>query len=109
MSFFSVSSLRRPPGSPLFPYTTLFRSVEYEPFVRDTVILACPPGHRFAGRTIEIADLKSEQLILMQEGAGVRQMIEDERSEEHTSELQSPVHLVCRLLLENKKAALCFN
>jgi DNA-binding transcriptional LysR family regulator len=54
------------------------RGVEYEPFVRDTVILACPPGHRFAGKTIEIADLKSEQLILMQEGAGVRQMIEDE-------------------------------
>ena len=54
------------------------RAVEYEPFLRDTVILACPPGHRFAGKTIGIDDLKSEQLILMQEGAGVRQMIEDE-------------------------------
>jgi DNA-binding transcriptional LysR family regulator len=54
------------------------RGVEYEPFLRDTVILACPPGHRFAGSTIAIDELKSEQLILMQEGAGVRQMIEDE-------------------------------
>ena len=54
------------------------RGVEYEPFFRDTVILACPPGHRFAGKTISLDDLRSEQLIVMQEGAGVRQMIEDE-------------------------------
>jgi DNA-binding transcriptional LysR family regulator len=54
------------------------RGVQYEPFFRDTVILACPPGHRFAGKTIGLEELKSEQLILMQEGAGVRQMIEDE-------------------------------
>jgi DNA-binding transcriptional LysR family regulator len=54
------------------------RAVEYEPFFRDTVILACPPGHRFAGQTVTLAQLKGEQLILMQEGAGVRQMIEDE-------------------------------
>ena len=54
------------------------RAVEYEPFFRDTVILACPPGHAFAGRTVTLAELKGEQLILMQEGAGVRQMIEDE-------------------------------
>jgi DNA-binding transcriptional LysR family regulator len=54
------------------------RGVEYEPFLRDTVILACPPGHRFAGRTVAIDDLRAEQLILMQEGAGVRRMIEDE-------------------------------
>ena len=54
------------------------RAVEYEPFFRDTVILACPPGHPFAGRTVTLAELKSERLIVMQEGAGVRQMIEDE-------------------------------
>jgi DNA-binding transcriptional LysR family regulator len=54
------------------------RGVEYEPFFHDTVILACPPGHAFAGRTITLDDLRSEQLIVMQEGAGVRQMIEDE-------------------------------
>ncbi|HVC88168.1 MAG TPA: LysR family transcriptional regulator [Gaiellaceae bacterium] len=54
------------------------RAVEYEPFFRDTVILACPPGHAFAGRTVTLDELQGEQLILMQEGAGVRQMIEDE-------------------------------
>ena len=54
------------------------RSVRFEPFFEDEVILACPPGHRFAGRTVELDELRSEQLIVMQEGAGVRQIIEDE-------------------------------
>jgi LysR family transcriptional regulator, transcriptional activator of the cysJI operon len=54
------------------------RAVDYEPFFHDTVILACPPGHAFAGKTVTLDQLKSEQLILMQDGAGVRQMIEDE-------------------------------
>src|SRR3954468_17449816 len=54
------------------------RGVEYEPFFRDTVVLACPPGHAFAGRTVTLEELRAEQLIVMQEGAGVRQMIEDE-------------------------------
>jgi len=54
------------------------RGVEYEPFFNDTVILACPPGHRFAGRTITLDELRTETLIVMQEGAGVRQMIDDE-------------------------------
>jgi DNA-binding transcriptional LysR family regulator len=54
------------------------RGVEYEPFFRDTVVLACPPGHRFGGRTVTLDELKEEQLIVMQDGAGVRQMIEDE-------------------------------
>jgi DNA-binding transcriptional LysR family regulator len=54
------------------------RGVTFEPFFRDEVILVCPPGHRFAGRTISVEELKAEPLILMQEGAGVRQVIEDE-------------------------------
>ena len=54
------------------------RGVEYEPFLRDTVVLVCPPGHRFAGRTIDLDDLRAETLIVMQEGAGVRQIYEDE-------------------------------
>jgi DNA-binding transcriptional LysR family regulator len=54
------------------------RGVEYEPFFRDTVVLACPPGHPFAGRTVTLDDVRAEQLIMMQEGAGVRQMIEDD-------------------------------
>src|SRR5947209_7918249 len=54
------------------------RAVEYEPFLRDTVILICPPGHRFGGRTVTLDELRAEPLILMQEGAGVRQMLEEE-------------------------------
>jgi DNA-binding transcriptional LysR family regulator len=54
------------------------RAVEYEPFVRDTVVLVCPPGHPFGGRTVTLDDLRHDTLILMQEGAGVRQMLEEE-------------------------------
>jgi DNA-binding transcriptional LysR family regulator len=54
------------------------RGVEYEPFFRDSVVLACPPGHRFAGRTVTVDELREETLVVMQDGAGVRQMIEDE-------------------------------
>ena len=54
------------------------RGVVFEPFFRDEVVLAVPRGHRFAGKTVTLDDLKSEPLVLMQEGAGVRQMIDDE-------------------------------
>jgi DNA-binding transcriptional LysR family regulator len=54
------------------------RGVVFEPFFRDEVILVVPPGHRFAGKQISLEDLRGEQLILMQEGAGVRQVIEHE-------------------------------
>src|SRR5438034_4425737 len=54
------------------------RGVVFEPFFRDEVVLACPPDHRFAGRTVTLDDLRDEPLIVMQEGAGVRQVIEDE-------------------------------
>ena len=53
------------------------RGVRFEPFFSDQVILACPPGHRFAGRTVTLDELREETLILMQEGAGVRQIVED--------------------------------
>jgi DNA-binding transcriptional LysR family regulator len=53
------------------------RGVRFGPFFSDEVILACPPGHRFAGKTIPIDSLREEPLILMQEGAGVRQIVED--------------------------------
>src|SRR2546422_1120135 len=74
--------IRRPPRSTLFPYTTLFRSAP-----RRT-----PAGSR-AGRTAPVAPSSSR-------AAGRRSR---PRSEEHTSELQSRLHLVCRLLLEKKK------
>jgi DNA-binding transcriptional LysR family regulator len=54
-----------------------YRGVRFEPFFSDQVILACPPGHRFAGRTVSLDELRGETLILMQEGAGVRQIVED--------------------------------
>src|SRR5258708_27022524 len=78
--------IRRPPRSTLFPYTTLFRSVLGEGLVVFHVQLA----RRIVG------DI--EQLHRLGQRRQSRQ-----RSEEHTSELQSPDHLVCRLLLEKKK------
>jgi DNA-binding transcriptional LysR family regulator len=54
------------------------RGVVFEPFFRDEVVLACPPEHPFAGRTVTIDELRAQPLIVMQEGAGVRQVIEDE-------------------------------
>ena len=58
--------------------TRRHRAVTFEPFFRDEVVLAVPPGHRFAGRTITVDELRDEPLIVMQDGAGVRQVIEDE-------------------------------
>lgn len=54
------------------------RGVEFEPFFSDDVILVCPPGHPHAGKTIGLEALLELPLVLMQEGAGVRQLLEDE-------------------------------
>jgi DNA-binding transcriptional LysR family regulator len=54
------------------------RSLEFEPLVRDQIVLAVPPGHPAADGTISVEDLKQETLIVMQEGAGVRQVVEAE-------------------------------
>lgn len=54
------------------------RAVTFEPFFQDEVVLAVPPGHKLAGKTVTLDEAREETLILMQEGAGVRQMIEDE-------------------------------
>src|SRR5256885_12392469 len=77
--------IRRPPRSTLFPYTTLFRSQEREPFPD----VGLEEGGHALG--LQVRDRDSLD-------AGLR-------SEEHTSELQSPCNLVCRLLLEKKKKA----
>jgi DNA-binding transcriptional LysR family regulator len=58
--------------------TPRHRSVAYEPFFRDEVVLVCPPDHPFAGKKITLDDLRGGSLIVMQEGAGVRQVLEDE-------------------------------
>jgi DNA-binding transcriptional LysR family regulator len=54
------------------------RAVRFEPILHDEVILICPPAHAFAGRTVSVEELRDETLILMQDGAGVRQVVEDE-------------------------------
>src|SRR5205807_9254461 len=97
---------RSPPISTLFPYTTLFRSRRVAQFHR-TIELA---GHCRVGRGHQHdrrhdADRLAVGINLVHEGLlGLRQTIDrNHRSEEHTSELQSPCNLVCRLLLEKKK------
>jgi DNA-binding transcriptional LysR family regulator len=54
------------------------RGVRFEPFLQDEIVLAVPPGHSFAGKALTLDDLREEPLIVMQEGAGVRQIVEDE-------------------------------
>jgi DNA-binding transcriptional LysR family regulator len=54
------------------------RSLEFDPLVRDEIVLAVPPSHRAAGGSLTVDELRDETLIVMQEGAGVRQVIEEE-------------------------------
>ncbi len=54
------------------------RAVTFEPFFQDQIVLAVPPGHKLADATVKLDALREEAVILMQEGAGVRQMVEDE-------------------------------
>src|SRR2546422_5716484 len=90
--------IRRPPRSTLFPYTTLFRSL-FDPVFEGPFRLIVPSGlgtGTFLPVTVQARDVsgfRSERDTSVTVG----------RSEEHTSELQSRLHLVCRLLLEKKK------
>src|SRR5947208_9547984 len=79
--------IRRPPRSTLFPYTTLFRSMYLLAVTRDTV---------------DSCMLMASATVLRLSGRRCCTPLSKNRSEEHTSELQSPDHLVCRLLLEKK-------
>src|SRR5258708_26137796 len=91
--------IRRPPRSTLFPYTTLFRSG------------SIPTGPARDRRRRAISKLRFAPDLRVQRPASVHRRkaraadlpLDIQRSEEHTSELQSPDHLVCRLLLEKKK------
>src|SRR2546426_11613306 len=84
--FFFFLMIRRPPRSTLFPYTTLFRSPQFRGPNSSGVGEGRPPVHFGPGQKV-----RWKAAV----GSG--------RSEEHTSELQSPCNLVCRLLLEKKK------
>src|SRR3712207_7531210 len=92
--------IRRPPRSTLFPYTTLFRSprviTRFEPWMALSFTEGSISGH------IETINLGRLQSFYETTTAGAR-LEEPDRSEEHTSELQSRQYLVCRLLLEKKK------
>src|SRR3989454_8414750 len=84
--------IRRPPRSTLFPYTTLFRS-HHVSATDSTVYQSGSVGKQFTAAAI---------VMLSEQGR-----LSLDRSEEHTSELQSPCNLVCRLLLEKKKNENC--
>src|SRR5439155_11623923 len=86
--------IRRPPISTLFPYTTLFRSVYHRPSIE------VPASYK------EARDWKPAEPQDTKPRGNWWDLYEDARSEEHTSELQSRGHLVCRLLLEKKKTML---
>src|SRR5205823_10404382 len=104
----SFALRRAPPGSTLFPYTTLFRSGIFEAFgVENGLGLLnqivegfesfVDAGEAHVGHLIEAAEALGDQLA---------DHLAGNRSEEHTSELQSLAYLVCRLLLEKKKSNL---
>src|SRR5258708_24164846 len=87
VSFFFLM-IRRPPRSTLFPYTTLFRSMPLGTTMKKASTIA--------NTTFSMNPMPSSRM-------NTGRKIDFGRSEEHTSELQSPDHLVCRLLLEKKK------
>src|SRR5256885_7559738 len=99
--------IRRPPRSTLFPYTTLFRSV----LERQLVVRRADALHDIVEVLLAIATHEerrvhdhavADRLVRARRDRDRPERFED-RSEEHTSELQSPCNLVCRLLLEKKK------
>src|SRR5256885_11126531 len=94
--------IRRPPRSTLFPYTTLFRSRELDRFRalrRPDCALLQHPGASFSRKNASIVtEFRSLRIRVDDPGLA-------HRSEEHTSELQSPCNLVCRLLLEKQKSS----
>src|SRR5256885_11137623 len=97
--------IRRPPRSPLFPYPTLFRSEPERLAARfDGGVVLDGHGVGAFFRPARVHDLASQRRH-DRRAVGVVEL--DARSEEHTSELQSPCNLVCRLLLEKTKAVTC--
>src|SRR5258708_17865367 len=97
--------IRRPPRSTLFPYTTLFRSItrqdmQHSRWKTGLFEELCDQG----STTHRRLNIRLEQdRIAQSKCRSSRSYRQNQRSEEHTSELQSPDHLVCRLLLEKKK------
>src|SRR5256885_5436270 len=95
--------IRRPPRSTLFPYTTLFRS-----------FVLFSSTSTLSATSARLADTSSCNLSQYKSAPGLTAAVEQDslvvsRSEEHTSELQSPCNLVCRLLLEKKKTSTIYS
>src|SRR5256885_7273675 len=97
--------IRRPPRSTLFPYTTLFRSMaatltnSYARQAKGDVVVEV----RSHSRPVEQAEISAGAQVVLTDSRGEASLeVPAGRSEEHTSELQSPCNLVCRLLLEKK-------
>src|SRR5207253_10634074 len=98
-SFFFFLIIRRPPRSTLFPYTTLFRSLP----LRRVFDVAYPLVRKVSQDDVSWHDRSPYRLPLVLYPRFALPATREHRSEEHTSELQSRGHLVCRLLLEKKK------
>src|SRR2546427_7713408 len=90
--------IRRPPRSTLFPYTTLFRSRHLRVDLREGVAVV-----EGVAEEREDHDHEGDAALAAHPANGLEGLLPGERSEEHTSELQSQSNLVCRLLLEKKK------
>src|SRR5256885_5775940 len=95
--------IRRPPRSTLFPYTTLFRSGKIEPLLELRDLRLGPVQPVF--ESLERLRVNGSGKLAAPEKQHFHPNPKEERSEEHTSELQSPCNLVCRLLLEKKKTS----
>src|SRR2546430_12672398 len=96
--------IRRPPRSTLFPYTTLFRSLQEQIVIVDALAAADDFAVTFRSDHVEgEGKLGALGVRLHVKGFDRSRVVVDQRSEEHTSELQSQSNLVCRLLLEKKK------
>src|SRR3712207_8214531 len=100
--------IRRPPRSTLFPYTTLFRSLEIlsgEPRTATVTAVTDVRALEITKPVLEETLARSPELVqsFVAVGAIRREMLDQVRSEEQTSEIQSRQYLVCRLLLEKKK------
>src|SRR3712207_7158383 len=97
--------IRRPPRSTLFPYTTLFRSVSDRDFAAEFCFAAALVGVHLSRLGEEVVLWTSTEFgwARLDDAWATGSSIMPQRSEEHTSELQSRQYLVCRLLLEKKK------
>src|SRR3712207_7989273 len=94
--------IRRPPRSTLFPYTTLFRSAWAAKKSSTTSTTISARETRVRELRALVGEASAQEAVLLSEIADIEARLDDLRSEEHTSELQSRQYLVCRLLLEKK-------